>query len=50
MVDFDILKEVVKAEFASKKKFIPLNMAALEEGKKAADKCKTQNASAGGLS
>ena len=38
IVDFDLLKETIKIEFASKEKFIPLNMAAVEEGKKAAQK------------
>ena len=37
IVDFDVLRSTVKAEFAKKEKFIPLNMAALEEGKKAAE-------------
>lgn len=36
IVDFDVLCECVKKEFSKKKKLIPLNMAALEEGKKAA--------------
>ena len=36
VVDFDILRESVKARFASKEKLIPLNMKALEEGKKVA--------------
>ncbi|MEJ2101504.1 MAG: hypothetical protein P8X68_16225 [Desulfobacterales bacterium] len=31
-----MLRESVKTKFASKKKLIPLNMKALEEGKKAA--------------
>jgi 2-oxoglutarate ferredoxin oxidoreductase subunit gamma len=38
IVDFDLFKETVKTEFASKEKFIPLNMAAVEEGKKAAQR------------
>lgn len=37
MVDFEILKESVKAEFAGKEKLIPLNMAALEKGRLAAE-------------
>jgi 2-oxoglutarate ferredoxin oxidoreductase subunit gamma len=37
MVDFEILKEAVKTEFAAKAKLIPLNMAALEKGKLAAE-------------
>jgi 2-oxoglutarate ferredoxin oxidoreductase subunit gamma len=36
VVDFEVLRNTVKAEFAKKEKFIPLNMAALEEGRKAA--------------
>ena len=36
VVDFEILRESVKARFASKEKLIPLNMKALEEGKKVA--------------
>ncbi|MFH2045209.1 MAG: 2-oxoacid:acceptor oxidoreductase family protein [Pseudomonadota bacterium] len=36
MVDFEILKKCVKAEFASKEKLIPLNMQALESGRQAA--------------
>ncbi|RJQ61950.1 MAG: 2-oxoacid:ferredoxin oxidoreductase subunit gamma [Desulfobacteraceae bacterium] len=36
IVDFEILRDTVKAEFAKKEKFIPLNMAALEAGRKAA--------------
>jgi 2-oxoglutarate ferredoxin oxidoreductase subunit gamma len=37
MVDFELLKESVKAEFATKAKLIPLNMAALEKGRLAAE-------------
>ena len=37
MVDFKILQECVKAEFAAKAKLIPLNMAALEKGREAAE-------------
>ena len=37
MVDFEILQECVKAEFATKAKLIPLNMAALEKGREAAE-------------
>ena len=36
IVDFDVLRDCVKKEFSKKEKLIPLNMAALEEGKKAA--------------
>jgi 2-oxoglutarate ferredoxin oxidoreductase subunit gamma len=36
VLDFEVLRESVKTKFASKKKLIPLNMKALEEGKKAA--------------
>jgi 2-oxoglutarate ferredoxin oxidoreductase subunit gamma len=36
VVDFERLRESVKVKFASKEKLIPLNMKALEEGKKAA--------------
>jgi 2-oxoglutarate ferredoxin oxidoreductase subunit gamma len=36
VVDFEMLRESVKKKFASKEKLIPLNMKALEEGKKAA--------------
>jgi 2-oxoglutarate ferredoxin oxidoreductase subunit gamma len=36
VVDFEILRASVKKKFASKEKLIPLNMKALEEGKKAA--------------
>lgn len=36
IVDFEVLRNTVKAEFAKKAKFIPLNMAACEEGQKAA--------------
>jgi 2-oxoglutarate ferredoxin oxidoreductase subunit gamma len=38
VVDFDLMRESVKKEFAKKPKFIPLNMEAIEEGKKAAGK------------
>ncbi len=34
--DFELLRETVLKEFSNKKKFIDLNMAALDEGKKAA--------------
>lgn len=37
MVDFEILQECVKAEFAAKAKLISLNMAALEKGREAAE-------------
>jgi 2-oxoglutarate ferredoxin oxidoreductase subunit gamma len=36
IVDFDVLRDCVKKEFSRKEKLIPLNMAALEEGKRAA--------------
>jgi 2-oxoglutarate ferredoxin oxidoreductase subunit gamma len=36
VVDFETLRESVKTKFARKEKLIPLNMKALEEGKKAA--------------
>ena len=36
VVDFELLRESVKAKFANKEKLIPLNMEALEKGKKAA--------------
>jgi 2-oxoglutarate ferredoxin oxidoreductase subunit gamma len=36
VVDFDLLRESVKAKFAEKEKLIPLNMKALDEGQKAA--------------
>lgn len=36
IVDFDLLRESVKEKFAEKEKLIPLNMKALEEGRKAA--------------
>ena len=36
VVDFELLRESVKAKFANKEKLIPINMQALEEGKKAA--------------
>jgi 2-oxoglutarate ferredoxin oxidoreductase subunit gamma len=36
VVDFEILRESVKTKFARKEKLIPLNMKALEEGRKAA--------------
>ncbi len=35
VVDFDVLRESVKAEFAFKKNYVPLNMEAVEQGKKA---------------
>ena len=37
MVDFEILQECVRAEFAAKAKLISLNMAALEKGREAAE-------------
>jgi 2-oxoglutarate ferredoxin oxidoreductase subunit gamma len=36
VVDFELLRESVKAKFANKEKLIPINMKALEAGKKAA--------------
>ena len=36
IIEFDILKESVKAKFAEKEKLMPLNMKALDEGRKAA--------------
>ncbi|MBW1776977.1 MAG: 2-oxoacid:acceptor oxidoreductase family protein [Deltaproteobacteria bacterium] len=36
IIDFETLKETVRNEFKQKKKFIEMNMAALEEGRKAA--------------
>ena len=36
VVDFEQLRESVKAKFANKEKLIPINMKALEEGRKAA--------------
>ena len=38
LVKFDLLRETIKTEFASKAQFIPLNMAAVDEGEKAAQK------------
>jgi 2-oxoglutarate ferredoxin oxidoreductase subunit gamma len=36
VVDFELLRESVKAKFANKEKLIPINMKALAEGQKAA--------------
>ncbi|UCF94752.1 MAG: 2-oxoacid:acceptor oxidoreductase family protein [Desulfobacterales bacterium] len=36
IVEFDILREAVRSKFADKEKLIPLNLQALEEGRKAA--------------
>jgi 2-oxoglutarate ferredoxin oxidoreductase subunit gamma len=36
IVDFALLQESVKSKFAEKEKLIPLNMKALEEGRKIA--------------
>ncbi len=36
VVDFEVLRESVRAEFASKKNFITLNMEAVDQGKRAA--------------
>ena len=36
ILDIDLLRECVKEEFAKKEKIIPLNLAAVEEGRKAA--------------
>ena len=38
VVDFELLRESVKAKFANKEKLIPINMKALEEGQKAASR------------
>jgi len=38
IIDFEIMKETVKEEFAEKAKFIPMNMSAVEAGRKAAEK------------
>jgi len=38
IVDFELFRECVKEEFAAKEKFIPLNMNAIDEGRKAAEK------------
>ena len=38
VVDFELLREAVKAKFANREKLIPLNMKALEAGKKAASR------------
>jgi 2-oxoglutarate ferredoxin oxidoreductase subunit gamma len=38
VVDFELLRESVKNKFAKREKLIPINMKALEEGKKAASK------------
>ena len=35
IVDFEVLRECVKHEFAGRKKLIPLNMEALEQGRRA---------------
>ena len=37
IVDFDLFRECVREEFANKDKFIPLNMNAIDEGRKAAE-------------
>jgi 2-oxoglutarate ferredoxin oxidoreductase subunit gamma len=36
IVDFNLLRQAVKEKFAAKEKLIPLNMKALDEGRKAA--------------
>jgi 2-oxoglutarate ferredoxin oxidoreductase subunit gamma len=36
IVDFEVMRKCVQEQFASKEKLIPINMAALDEGKKAA--------------
>lgn len=36
VVEFDVLRECVKAEFAGKTRFIPLNMEAMDRGRQAA--------------
>jgi 2-oxoglutarate ferredoxin oxidoreductase subunit gamma len=38
IVDFELFRECVREEFAGKDKFIPLNMSAIDEGRKAAEK------------
>lgn len=38
IIDFELMKETIKEEFAAKAKFIPLNMSAVEAGRKAAEK------------
>ncbi|GBC59152.1 pyruvate ferredoxin/flavodoxin oxidoreductase fa mily protein [Desulfonema ishimotonii] len=38
IIDFEGMREAVKEEFAAKAKFIPLNMAAVDAGRKAAEK------------
>ncbi len=38
IVDFEVLRESVKEEFAAKQKFIPMNMEAMDRGKAAAEK------------
>lgn len=38
IVDFELFRECVKEEFAAKEKFIPLNMNAIDAGRKAAQK------------
>lgn len=37
IVDFDVLRKCVKEEFAGREKLIPLNLEALEQGRKAAE-------------
>jgi len=37
VVRFDLLEEIIKMEFAQKQRFIPLNLAALAAGRKAAE-------------
>ncbi len=36
IVNFNAIRDAVKEEFAGKKKLIPINLKALEEGRKAA--------------
>jgi len=36
IADFELIRQCVKEQFSSKEKLIPINMAALEEGKKVA--------------
>jgi len=36
IADFELVRNCVKEKFSSKEKLIPINMAALEEGKKIA--------------
>ncbi len=42
IVDFEGMRAAIREEFAAKEKFIPLNMAAVDEGRKAAEKTPQQ--------